>query len=116
MAVSIGSFSAAAAHFAVSPSWSMPAAMLASMALGMVIMTVIILPFSLVGGIFEIIMPGMFIANITGMACGMWIAAGSPSLNNLLAFGFLTGLLMNGFFYLYDRSLHGEKTPVEGDS
>lgn len=116
VAVLIGSLSAVAIHFAVSPSWSMPTAMLAGMALGMVVMAVIILPFSLVGGIFEIIMPGMFIANFAGMASGMWIVAHTPSLNALLAFGFLTGLLINIVFNLYDRSLHGEISPVEEDS
>lgn len=116
VAVSIGSLSAVAVHFAISPSWSMPAAMFAGMALSMVIMTIIIVPFSLVGGIFEIIMPGMFIANITGMAGGMWITASNPSLYDLLAFGFVTGLVINGLFSLYDRSLHGEMMLIEEDS
>jgi len=116
VAVLIGSLSAVAIHFAVSPSWSMPTAMLAGMALGMVVMTVIILPFSLVGGIFEILMPGMFIASFAGMGAGMWVSAGAPPVSKLLMLGFLTGLLIHGLFHLYDLSLHGEMTQVELDS
>lgn len=116
VAVLIGSLSAVAIHFVVSPAWSMPTAMFAGMALAMVVMTMLILPFSLMGGIFEIIMPGMFIANITGMTSGMWIVISDPPLSDLWAFGFLTGLLIQGLFHLYDRSLHGETTPVKQDS
>lgn len=115
VAISIGSLSAVAIHFAVSPSWSMPVAMFAGMSLAMIFAAIIIFPYALIGGIFEVIMPGMLIANITGMGGGMWIAMSNPSLSDLLAFGFLTGLLMNGLFSLYDRSLHGEITPVEED-
>ena len=116
IAISIGSLSAVAVYFAVSPSWNMLIAMLAGMALAMFVAAIIILPYSLVGGIFEVIMPGMFIANIVGMATGMWVAMSNPPLYDLLAFGFIAGLLINGIFSLYDRSLHGEMAPAKEDS
>ncbi len=116
VAVLIGSLCATVVYLAVSSSWSMPAAMLAGMALGMVVMIAVILPFALVGGIFEIIMPGMFIAMIVGMAGGMWVAAINTPAVVLIGFGFLTGLLIHGLFHLYDRSLHGELIPVEEGS
>ncbi len=113
VAVLIGSLCATVVYLAVSSSWSMPAAMLAGMALATVVMIAVILPFALVGGIFEIVMPGMCIAMMVGMAGGMWVAAINPSAVELIGFGFMAGFCVQAIFHLYDRSLHGEIMQTE---
>jgi hypothetical protein len=116
VAIAIGSLSAIAPHFVVSTSWSMLSAMFVGMAIAMFIVAIIVFPYSLIGGIFEVITPGMITGNIAGMVGGMWVVMSNPSLGNLVTFGFVTGFLVNGIFSLYDQSLHGEVTEIKVES
>lgn len=103
-----GTLTAFLVHLAIGDGWPMFLGMFAGMALGTVSLLVAIIIFARFGGIFEIVMPGMLITMLVGMAGGMWVTAGSPFRGELLIFGLLSGLYIQSLFHLWDRSLHGE--------
>lgn len=89
------------------------AGMLCGMLIGMIGLLAVFVVFGWIAGGFEIIMPGMFIAVITGMGGGMTAASGDTAAGGMAAFGIVTGLALQTIFRLYDISLHGEVAPDE---
>ena len=90
----------------------MGVSMVAGMFAGMAAMGLVVFPFSLLVGIFELIMPGMIIGMMAGMAGAMGAGA---SMAKLLMWGAVAGVVVQVIFHLYDMTLHGETMPPEGD-
>lgn len=103
-----GGFTALFVSFCVHPSWPMLCGMFTGMFIGLVVLTIVFFLFSNIAGPFEIVMTNMFIVKIVGMVTGMWIPMGNPSKLSILIFGVLTGIIIQGIFHFYDKSLHGE--------
>ncbi len=99
---------AGAVHFLIPSHWPEWVSMVLGMFLGMVVLLVVFMGFSLVAGPFGILMPGMTAAMAAGMVCGMTMTAQKASFVEALTVGALIGLGIAVSFHLYDRSLHGE--------
>ncbi len=108
VAIINGGGAALAVSFLVPSTWPMMGGMFAGMAIGVAVLVLSFLSLGWVAGPFEIMMPGMFIVKIAGMASGMWITMGDPKRETLVALGLITGFVVQLIFNLYDRALQGE--------
>lgn len=108
VAMLAGAVTASLTTFLVPLGWPAPLGMLLGMVLAMMLFFVLLLPVQLVSSPFEFAVPGMFLLMPLGMICGMASTRHNPSYLGLAALGLLAGLLVQGVFHLYDRSLHGE--------
>ena len=103
-----GAGSALLAHYLIPSGWPVPAGMLCGMLIGIPFLLLVMMGFIWIGGDFQIIMPGMPIAMITGMGGGMMAASGDTATGGMALFGIVTGFVIQTIFRLYDISLHGE--------
>ncbi|GMT41880.1 MAG: hypothetical protein IEMM0002_0291 [bacterium] len=96
--------------------WPISVGMFTGMLLGMIVLVISVLALGWVGGVFEIVMPGMFIVMIVGMVCGMSKTSGNADVGQMVMFGLVTGLVIQSVFHLYNKSLHGEVLRLRGDT
>jgi len=108
VAMLIGCASALLTALVVSSGWPVIVGMFAGMILGMVVLLLAVITLGWVGGAFEMVMPGMFIAMVSGMVCGMAAVSGDTSAVDMAAFGIAVAVVIQFVFHLYDRSVHGE--------
>lgn len=104
----VAGITAGAVSLLIPSHWPALVSMVLGMFLGMVVLLVVFMGFSLVAGPFGILMPGMTAAMAAGMVCGMTMTAQKASFVESLTVGALIGLGIAVSFHLYDRSLHGE--------
>ena len=108
VAMLAGAVTASLTTLLVPLGWPAPLGMLLGMVVAMMLFFVLLLPVQLVSSPFEFAVPGMFLLMPLGMICGMASTRHNLSYLGLAALGLLAGLLVQGVFHLYDRSLHGE--------
>jgi len=93
---------------AISEDWNMFLAMIVGMFLGMVVLFIIVILFSVVSSPFELFMVGMIITMFTGMAAGMVMAMKEVDLKLMFLAVLLFSLFVQIMFDLYNIKLKGD--------
>ena len=102
----------------VSPGWNGFLAMVLGMVIGMILPVIFIfLPFPFLSD-FEVMVPGMFCAKLTGMFVGMALASSGMDWGHLFILAAGITLTIETVFFFYNRKLHGavELTPTPGET
>lgn len=102
----------------VSPGWNGFLAMVLGMGIGMILPVIFLfLPLPFLAD-FEVMVPGMFCSELTGMFAGMALASTGMDWERLFILAGAVTLSIETVFSLYNRRLYGsvELTPESGDA
>ncbi|HJP52118.1 MAG TPA: hypothetical protein QF611_13895, partial [Pseudomonadales bacterium] len=91
----------------VDPGWNMWVAMILMMALCMFMSILLWLPFSVVLGVMEAMVPFMLTGMLSGMVVGMWLTRELLDASSSFSIGAVCGLVSIVFIWILNSALRG---------